>query len=76
MLNGLILPGIKTRWVLSSVESQDSLVKITEVSEEFDSAVNKLSVSFSAERDWPAGSYKVDLYLDDNPFEEIPFNIS
>lgn len=76
VLDGLILPGIKTRWVLSSVESQDSLVKITEVSEEFESAVNKLSVSFSAERDWPAGSYKVDLYLDDNLFEEIPFNIS
>jgi hypothetical protein len=71
--NNLVSGHIK--WVFTAVDTSDGQnVEITTVEGDI-AAANNLTADLSLPRDWPTGSYKADVYLDDVLLGTVNFTV-
>lgn len=72
---GLLSPGSKVKWVFAAVDTTEGKnLQITTV--ETDVLVaNNLTATLTLDRDWPTGSYKAEVYLDDQLLTTVDYTV-
>jgi hypothetical protein len=71
----LLPAGSHIKWVFIAVDIPDGKnIEITTVKTDV-LAANILSANLELPRDWPVGSYKADVYINDQLFKTIEYNV-
>jgi hypothetical protein len=73
---GMLSPGSKVKWVFTGVDtSEGKNLSVATFETDVTSAANVLTATVELDRDWPTGSYKGEVYLDDQLLTTVDYTV-
>lgn len=73
---GMLSPGSNVRWVFTGVDtSEGKNLSVASFETDVTSAANVLTATVELDRDWPTGSYKGEVYLDDQLLTTVDYTV-
>lgn len=76
MITGMVSAGSKVKWVFTALDtSEGKNLSVATINTDVTSAANVLTANVELDRDWPTGSYKAEVYVDDQLLTMVDYTV-